>query len=181
MRRRPLALAAVACALLGAALPATAAAQEPAPEPPPPPPPGPAPPAAPDVILSARNVRMTKGGMVGLRVACRATSASQSGEACIGSLTVRLSNAVVIEVPRPGDKPPIRRRIAPFAFGVGDFTLAVGEAMQLRVRLSPRAQQLVRGRERLRVDLIARYNSRAGAHGAAQRNVRVYFPTRPEA
>jgi hypothetical protein len=37
----------------------------------------------------------------------------------------------------------------------------------------------VRERERVRVDLIANYNSRAGASGSSRRNVRVYFPKRP--
>jgi hypothetical protein len=164
-------------ALTGALLwPAAAAAQTP---PPPPPPPGPPPP--PDLVLSGRNVRMTRSGVVGIKLGCRANAAP--GEACIGSLTLRLAKAIVIEVPPPPNAKtgtqPRKRTIAPFNFGVIDFTVVIGDAAQVRLRLSKRAQDLIRQQERVRVDLIAAYNSRAGAPGSSRRNVRVYFPTRP--
>lgn len=189
MRRRPLAPGHVlATALLGAALlgatAAPAQAEAPAPEPDPgAAPPAPGAPSAPDLVLSGRNVRMTRGGVVGLRIGCRGTSA-HVGEACIGSLTIRLASAVMMPVRRPGRRrpgqsPTVMRRIGPFNFAVKDFTLPVGTATQLRVRLSRRAQQVVRRQERVRVDLIAPYNSRAGASRNARRNVRFYFPKRP--
>jgi hypothetical protein len=122
---------------------------------------------------------MTRGNVVGVRMGCRGTSA-QAGEACIGSVTLRLANAIVLEpFDPPGPRPPVARRINPFNFGVRDFTLAVGGGTELRMRLSTRAARLVRDRERLRVDVIVRYNSRAGGEGTARRNVRVYFPKRP--
>ena len=151
------------------------------------PPPGgepvpPGPPPAPDLVLSGRSVRMTRGGIVGIKLGCRTNAAP--GEACIGSLTLRLANPIVIEVPPPPNaKPntrPRRRTIAPFNFGVIDFTVVIGDVAQLRLRLSKRAQDLIRQQERVRVDLIADYNSRAGAQASARRNVRFYFPTKPE-
>jgi hypothetical protein len=179
MRRRPSALAAIACALLGAAVlgaPSSASAQDPDPGATPPPP-GPPPP--PDLVLSGRNVRMTRGNVVGVRMGCRGTAA-QNGEACLGSVTLRLANAIILEpFDPPGPKPPVARRINPFDFAVRDFTLNVGDGIDLRMRLSARAAKLVRDRERVRVDVIVRYNSRAGSAGTARRNVRVYFPKRP--
>ena len=140
------------------------------------------PPPAPDLVLSGRNVRMTRSGVVGIKLGCRTNAAP--GEACIGSLTLRLAKAIVIEVPpppnaKPGTKPR-RRTIAPFNFGVIDFTVVIGDVAQLRLRLSKRAQDLIRQREQVRVDLIADYNSRAGAQESSRRNIRVYFPTKPE-
>lgn len=161
--------------LAGALLwPAVAPAQTPAP-------PETETPAAPDLVLSGRNVRMTKTGVLGIKMGCRSNAAP--GEACIGSLTVRLATAIVIEVPPPPNaKPntkPRKRTISPFNFGVIDFTVVIGDSGQVRMRLNKRAQDLIRQRERVRVDLIATYNSRAGAQGSARRNVRVYFPTKP--
>jgi hypothetical protein len=142
----------------------------------------PGPPPAPDLVLSGRNVRMTRTGVVGIKLGCRTNAAP--GEACIGSLTLRLAKAIVIEVPpppnaRPNTKPR-KRTIAPFNFGVIDFTVVIGDVAQMRLRLSKRAQDLIRQQERVRVDLIADYNSRAGAQGRSRRNVRFYFPTKPE-
>ena len=173
-------LATLAAAFL--ALPATQAlaqAEGPPADPDPnaqPPPPGPPPP--PDLVLSGRNVRMTRSNVVGIRMGCRGT-ASQAGEACIGSVTVRLVTALTVPFDPPGRKPPTTRRIFPFDFAVRDFTLAVGDGLQLRMRLSPPAAKLVRDQERVRVDLIVSYNSRAGSAGTARRNVRVYFAKRP--
>jgi hypothetical protein len=177
--RRALILVLVPGALLGAPA-GPASAQTEAPDPgAQPAPPGPPPP--PDLVLSGRNVRMTRGGIVGIKLGCRSNAVA--GEACIGSLTLRLAKAISIEVPpppksKPGTKPTIRR-IAPFNFAVKDFTLVMGDATTLRVRLSKQAQDLIRQQERVRVDLIANYNSRAGGQGSARRNVRFYFPAKP--
>jgi len=174
-------LAALVAAVLGAGVAATgAAAQAEAPptEPDPGAQPTPGPPPPPDLVLSGRNIRMTRSNVVGVRMGCRGT-ASQAGEACIGSLTLRLASALTVPFDPPGRKPPTTRRIFPFNFAVRDFALAVGDGTQLRVRLSRRAANLIRDQERVRVDLIAGYNSRAGAAGGARRNVRVYFPKRP--
>jgi hypothetical protein len=181
MRLRPClaALAAATAAAAVLAVPATAPAQTAAPpvaQPPPPPPP-----PAPDLVLSGRNVRLTRSNVVGIRMGCRAAGTA-ANEACIGSLTIRLANALTIQVDPPGNRPnqrPRNQRINPFNFGVRDFTLGVGDATQLRLRLSPRAAQLIRDQERVRADLIANYNSRAGAQGSARRNVRIYFVKRP--
>jgi hypothetical protein len=177
MRSRAATLAALSAAVLGAGAP-PALAQEPDPGTQPPPP---GPPSPPSLVLSGRNVRMSRAGFVLVRVGCRATGAAQAGDACIGSMTLRLANAITMEVLPPKAKKPIVRRIGPFNFAVGDFTLGVGEATLLRVRLSPRAQALVRSQEKVRVDLIVHYNNRAGTAGSAQRNVRFYFPASPGA
>jgi hypothetical protein len=170
---------AVLAAALLCALATPAHAQTPAPDPGAQPAP-PAPPPPPDLVLSGRSVRMTRGGIVGIKLGCRSNAAA--GEACIGSLTLRLAKAIVIEVPPPPKSKsdePVKRRINPFNFAVKDFTLVMGDATQLRIRLSKPAQNLIRRQERVRVDLIANYNSRAGAQGTARRNVRFYFPTKP--
>jgi hypothetical protein len=179
MRRRALTLAALAAAVLGAgAAAAPAAAQEPDPGAQPPPPGAPSPPS---LVLSGRNVRMSRAGFVSVRLGCRATGVAQAGDACIGSATLRLANTITMEYLPPKAKKPVIRRIGPFNFAVGDFTLGVGEATALRLRLSPRAQALLRSQERLRVDVIVRYNNRAGTAGSARRNVRFYFPASPGA
>jgi len=172
MRRRATTLATLVAAVLGigaTAAPTPALAQEPGP------------PSPPSLVLSGRNVRMSRAGFVLVRVGCRATGAAQAGDSCIGSITLRLSTTITMEVLPPKAKKPIVRRIAPFNFAVGDFTLGVGEATLLRVRLSPRAQAVVRSQEKVRVDLIVHYNNRAGTAGSAQRNVRFYFPASPGA
>ncbi len=175
MRSRAAGLAALAVALVGPAAPA--GAQDPEPDPgAAPAPPGPPPP--PDLVISGRNVRMTRGNVVGIRMGCRGT-ASQAGEACLGSVTLRLASALTVPFDPPGRRPPTTRRINPFNFAVRDFALSVGESATWRMRLSRRAAKLVRDQERVRVDVIARYNSRAGAEGNARRNVRFYFPKRP--
>jgi hypothetical protein len=124
---------------------------------------------------------MTRGNVVGIRIGCRTNA--PAGEACIGSLTLRLATAITIEVPPPPDaKPgtkPTMRRIFPFNFAVKDFTVGIGDVAELRMRLSKRAADLIRKQGRVRVDLIANYNSRAGGQGQSRRNVRFYFPTRP--
>jgi hypothetical protein len=184
MRRRAATLATLAtlvAAVLGAGAaltPTAATAQEPDPGGQPPPP---GPPAPPTLVLSGRNVRMSRSGFVLVRLGCRGQGAAQAADACIGSVTLRLSSAITMEVLPPKAKKPIVRRIGPFNFAVGDFTLGVGEATLLRVRLSPRAQAVVRSQEKVRVDVIVRYNNRAGTPGTAQRNVRFYFPVSPGA
>ncbi len=170
MRRALLATALLAALL---AVPAGASAQTPAP------PPAAGPPPPPDLVLSGRNIRLTRTGVVGVKLGCRTSDIP--GEACIGSLTLRLAGAITITAPPPGkpkDKPR-KQRISPFSFGVIDFKIVAGDSAQVRVRLNKRAQALIRLQERVRVDLIADYNSRAGAQGHARRNVRVYFPTKP--
>src|SRR3954447_12918076 len=174
--RRSLLVLAAAGALV--ALPSTAPAQTPAPDP------GagnePEAPSAPGLVLSGRSLRMTRTGVVGIKMGCRANASA--GEACIGSVTVRLTSKIVVDVPPPRNRPNGRSRkqvVAPFNMGVIDFTVVIGDSAEVRVRLSRRAQDLIRRQGRIRVDLIANYNSRAGAAGSARRNVRVYFPTRP--
>ena len=161
--------------LVGAlAWPTAAQAQIPAPTPEQPEPPG-----APGLVLSGRNIRLTRTGVIGVKLGCRTSPVPN--EACIGSLTVRLADAITITAPPPGrpNARPVRQTIRPFNFGVIDFTIVEGDAAQVRLRLNKRAQDLIRRQQSVRVDLIASYNSRAGADGSARRNVRVYFPTRP--
>jgi hypothetical protein len=124
---------------------------------------------------------MSRAGFVSVRLGCRATGVAQAGDACLGSMTLRLANTITMEYLPPKAKKPVIRRIFPFSFAVGDFTLAAGEATALRLRLSPRAQALVRSQERVRVDVIVGYHNRAGTPGSARRNVRFYFPVSPAA
>jgi hypothetical protein len=166
--------------LLAAALawPAAAAAQTTAP--------GQAPgtepqetPGPPDLVLSGRNIRLTRAGVLGVKLGCRTSPVAN--EACIGSLTVRLAGTITITAPplgRPGGR-PVKQTIRPFNFGVIDFTIVEGDSAEVRVRVNRRASDLIRRQERVRVDLIANYNDRAGQAGGSRRNVRVYFPTRP--
>jgi hypothetical protein len=171
-------LALVAALTAALAAPAAAPAQTPAPPAPTAQPVPPPPPPPPDLVLSGRNVRLTRGGVVGIRMGCRAAGAA-ADEACIGSLTVRLRDAITIQIDPPGPARPRNQRFNPFNFGVRDFTLGVGDATQLRLRLNPRAQLLIRRQEQVRADLIASYNSRAGAQGSSRRNIRIYFVKRP--
>jgi len=174
--RRSLLILAAAGALV--ALPPAAPAQTPAPDP------GagnePEAPSAPGLVLSGRSLRMTRTDVVGIKMGCRANASP--GEACIGSVTVRLTSKVTITVPPPRNQPngrPRQQVVAPFNMGVIDFTVVIGDSAEVRLRLSKRAQNLVRQQERIRADLIANYNSRAGTPGSARRNVRIYFPTKP--
>jgi hypothetical protein len=173
MRRAGLTLVLLVGAVIGS--PSGANAQDPDPGATPPP----AGPAPPDLVISGRNVRMSRGNVVGVRMGCRGTGAAQAGEACIGSVTLRLASVLTEQFDPPGSKPPVTRRINPFDFAVRDFTLTVGDGIDLRMRLSARAAKLVRDHDQLRIDVIVRYNSRAGSAGTARRNVRVYFPMRP--
>src|SRR5687767_11867125 len=106
MRATPVGLATLLVAAVLGVGAAPAGAQDPdpgaAPAPPGPPPP-------PDLVISGRNVRLTRGNVAGIRMGCRGT-ASQAAEACIGSVTLRLANAIDVPFDPPGKKPPTTRR-----------------------------------------------------------------------
>src|SRR5438105_4451232 len=91
MRRRGLAIGLV-LGLLGPAPGALAQSQAPSDQSPEPP----AGPSPPDLIVSGRDVRLTRAGFAHVTIGCRQTSAP--GEACLGTLTLRLYRAADVQV-----------------------------------------------------------------------------------
>jgi hypothetical protein len=166
MRRRGL----VVVLVLGCLAPAPALAQSQAPpDQPPEPPAGPAPP---DLILSGRDVRLTRAGFAHFKIGCRQTGAA--GEACLGTLTVRLFKPVTVKVGGHDRRIPVTRTI-----GTGGFQTNVGRADAVTIRIDPAVQRAVRSDGSLIVQLIGTYVSKAGQAGTAKRYVSLYFPTRP--
>jgi hypothetical protein len=167
MRRRGL----VVVLVLGCLAPAPAAlAQGQAPpEQSPEPPPGPSPP---DLILSGRDVRLTRAGFAHVTIGCRQTSTP--GEACLGTLTARLFKPVTVKVGGHDRRIPVTRTI-----GTGSFQTPVGRADSVTLRIDPTVQRAVRADGSLILQLIGTYVSKAGQAGSAKRYVSLYFPTRP--
>jgi hypothetical protein len=159
---------ALAC-LAGApdALAQTQAPNEPVPGP------QPAGPAVPDLVLSGRDVRMTRAGFAHVRVGCRPTGAAT--EACLGTLILRLSKPLTFDL--PGGR---KGRISPTkTLGLANFETPVGQADLLTIRLDPTVQRALRSMGSLTFQLLASYVGRSGQAGSAQRYVSFYFPTRP--
>jgi hypothetical protein len=146
------------------------------------PPPSQLPPPGPDLVMSGRDVRMTRAGVLGLRVGCRQTVTP--GEICVGTVTVRLDKAVVIEVPPPPNAPPNARprmrRINPYTIGTVRFSMSVGSAPLLRLQVNRRTGDIVKQLGSIRVRLIGAWTGRANVPSQSQRTIRVYYPTRPE-
>ena len=154
-------------ALGGLASPA-AAQTEGEPEPP-------APTALPDLVLSGRDVRMSRVGVVGVRLGCRPVG-QMTGEACLGTLELRLAWRVDVQERRGGRTRT--RRLNPYVLGRKSFSTPAGNAALLKLKLDLRTQRFVRQLGRFPVQLIGTYNSRAGAQGSAKRKIWVYFPRR---
>jgi hypothetical protein len=171
--RRLCCLVVVAAVLAGAP---PALAQTPAP------PPAQLPPPPPDLVLSGRDVRMSTAGVLRIRIGCRETVTP--GEICVGTLTVRLREAVEIRVPPPRNAPPgarpRTRRIAPYTIGTVRFSVGVGGAPVLRLQVNRLTGQIVRQLGAIRVRLIGVYTGRANVAVQTSRTIRVYYPTRPE-
>jgi hypothetical protein len=167
MRRRGL----VVVLVLGCLVPAPGAlAQSQAPpEQSPEPPPGPSPP---DLIISGRDVRLTRAGFAHVKIGCRQTSTP--GEACLGTVIVRLFKPVTVKVGGHDRRIPVTRTI-----GTTSFQTAVGRADVLTIRIDAAVQRAVRADGSLIVQLIGTYVSKAGQAGTAKRYVSLYFPSRP--
>jgi hypothetical protein len=168
MWRRCLAIGLV-LGLLGPAPGALAQSQAPPPDQPEQPPAGPSPP---DLILSGRDVRLTRAGFAHVTIGCRQTGAA--GEVCVGSLVVRLYRPVDVQVGGHHRRVAVTRNI-----GIARFQTPVGQADVLAIRIDPTVQRAVRSDGSLIVQLIGTWVSRAGAGGTNKRYVNLYFPTRP--
>jgi hypothetical protein len=147
---------------------ALAQTEQPPPEQPPPEQPSP-----PDLVLSGRDVRLNRAGYAHVRIACRQTSTP--GEVCIGTLTLRLGEALTVRV---GSKD--RHLAKGFKLGVASFQLSVGSVATLTFHLTPVLQRAVRQAGDVSVQQIGAYVSKSGAPAPmTKRSFTLYFPTRP--
>lgn len=137
-----------------------AAAQD-GPAPPEPPDPGP-----PRVIFSDRDLRMSRVGIIEIRVGCH----GQPGQVCIGSVEARLAEPI-----RAPASPGARRLRTwrPFTLGRGRIGISARGATLLRMRFFPRGGYLVRSARTIPVRLIARFNRNL----TAERTIKVYVPS----
>lgn len=143
---------------LSAAQPA--AAQEPVqPEPPDP--------GAPRVIFSDRDLRMSRVGIIEIRVGCH----GRGGQTCVGRVEARLPEPIKAPA-SPGGR--ATRLWRPFTLGRGRIGISAGRATLLRMRLYPRGGYLVRSARTIPVSLTARFNGNL----TAERTIKVYVPSR---
>jgi len=140
-------------------------------------PPAPAGPAPPDLVLSGRDVRVTRAGYGHVTVACRETSTP--GEVCLGTLDLRLAHALTVTLPGGGSHPRTRRIPVTRKLGTASFQIPTGVAERLTLRLDPLFQRGVRQQGSVSVQLIGTFVDRAGQGGTVKRYVTFYFPTRP--
>jgi hypothetical protein len=166
---------AVGLASLVAAAPAAAQSEAP-PEQPPAgqPPAGPSPP---DLVLSGRDVRMTRAGYGHVKIGCRQTSTP--GEACLGTLVLRLAEPVTVEVRKPGSNRTVKKRLGAIQVGTGQFQTPVGLAQVLTVRFPAVFQKALRDVGALSVQAIGTYVGKTGLGGTVKRFLTVYFPKQP--
>ena len=144
-----------------------------------PPPPGeqPAGPAPPDLVLSGHDVRMTRAGYGHVKIGCRQTSTP--GEACLGTLDLRLAEPITVEVRKPGSTKTVRKRLGAIKVGTAQFQLPVNLAQTLTIRFPSVFQKALRDVGALSVQLIGTYVSKSGQTGSTKRFVTVYFPKKP--
>jgi hypothetical protein len=173
--RRGCCLIAVGLACLAGAAPAAAQTEAP-PEQPPAgqPPPGPSPP---DLVLSGRDVRMTRAGYGHFKLGCRQTSTP--GEACLGTLVIRLAEPVTVDVRKPGSNRTVKKRLGAIQVGTGQFQTPVGLVQVLTVRFPAVFQKALRDVGALSVQVIGTYVGKSGQGGTVKRFVTVYFPKQP--
>lgn len=178
MRRRcwKAPVVAVALASLAGASPALAQTEAPPEQQPPPgqPPPAPSPP---DLVLSGRDVRMTRAGYGHFKIGCRQTSTP--GEACLGTLVLRLAEPVTVQVRKPGSTRTVTKRLGAIQVGTAQFQLGVGLAKTLTVRFPSIFQHALRDVGALSVQAIGTYVGKNGQGGTVKRFVTVYFPKQP--
>ena len=135
----------------------------------------PAGPVPPDLVLSGRDVRLNRAGYAHVKIGCRQTTTP--GEACLGTLTMRLGNPVTVMLPVKGH---LRKKtIGTVQIGTAQFQLAVGLAQRLTVRLTSLMQRVVRQLGSVSVQLIGTYVSRSGQGSSTKRFTTLYFPKQP--
>jgi hypothetical protein len=159
------------------ASPAAAQTEAPPEQQPPPagqPPPGPSPP---DLVVSGRDVRMTRAGYGHVKIGCRQTSTP--GEACLGTLVLRLAEAVTVEVRKPGTNKTVKKRLGAIQIGTGQFQTSVGFVKVLTIRFPAVFQKALREVGALSVQVIGTYVSKTGQPGSVKRFITVYFPKQP--
>src|SRR3954468_1616795 len=166
---------AVGLAWAAGAAPAAAQTEAPPDQPPARPPPGA--PSPPDLVLSGRDVRMTRAGFGHFKIGCRQTSTP--GEACLGTLVARLAEPVTVEVRKPGSNRTVKKRLGAIQVGTGQFQTPVGGVKVLTLRFPRVFQKAVRDVGALSVQLIGTYVGKSGQGGTVKRFVTVYFPKQP--
>jgi hypothetical protein len=137
----------------------------------PPPPAGPAPP---DLVLSGRDVRVTRAGYAHVVVGCRQTSTP--GDVCTGTLVLKLHNPLTVTLPGGSHT---RRISVTRKLGTATFSIPTGVAERLTLRLYPLFTRGVRQQGSVIVQLIGGFVDREGQGGTVKRFVSFYFPTRP--
>jgi hypothetical protein len=135
----------------------------------PPPPTGPAPP---DLIFSGRDVRVTRAGYAHVVVACRETSTP--GDACIGTLVLKLYKPMSVSVGGHTRGISVARKL-----GTATFSVPTGVAERLTIRLYPLFVRGVRQQGSATVQLIGGFVDHEGQGGTTKRFVNFYFPSRP--
>jgi len=138
------------------------------------PPPGPAPP---DLVLSGRDVRLNRAGYAHVTIGCRQTATP--GEACLGTLTMRLAETLTVMVPTKGGDKPRKKTIGQIPIGRAQFQLPVGFVARLTIRLTPLVQRAVREAGAVSVQLIGGWVGRSGQGDITKRFVTLYFPKQP--
>jgi hypothetical protein len=177
--RRACCLLAVGLSCAAAASPAAAQTEAPPEQQPPPPGQPPAGPSPPDLVLSGRDVRMTRAGYGHFKIGCRQTSTP--GEACLGTLVARLAEPVTVEVRKPGSNRTVKKRLGAIQVGTGQFQTPVGGVKVLTLRFPALFQKALRDVGALSVQLIGTYVGKSGQGGTVKRFVTVYFPKQPPA
>jgi hypothetical protein len=127
-------------------------------------------PEPPELVLAGRDVRMTRAGYGHFKLGCRETSTP--GEACLGTLTLRLAQPVTVAVGR-------HHRRVPSLAGRAGFQIPVGVAETLTIKLPALVQRAVRQLGSIQLQLVGGYADHAGRSVTVKRYVTLYFPTAP--
>jgi hypothetical protein len=123
-------------------------------------------PGPPRVIFSDRDLRMSRVGIIEIRVGCF----GEGGQTCVGNVEARLLEPIKAPSSPGGGG---TRTWRPFTLGRGRIGMGAGRATLLRMRLFPRGGHLVRSAKTIPVLLIARFNGSL----TAERTIKVYVPS----
>jgi hypothetical protein len=129
--------------------------------------PAPPEPGPPQLIFSDRDLRMSRVGIIEIRVGCF----GKAGQTCLGRIEARLPEPIKAPASPGGSGTRLWR---PFTLGRGRIGISAGRATLLRMRLYPRGGYLVRSARTIPVSLIARFNGNL----TAERTIKVYVPSR---
>jgi hypothetical protein len=129
--------------------------------------PAPPEPGPPRLIFSERDLRMSRVGIIEVRVGCF----GKGGQTCVGRVEARLPEPIKAPASPGGGGARLWR---PFTLGRGRIGISAGRATLLRMRLYPRGGFLVRSARTIPVLLIARFNGNL----TAERAIKVYVPSR---